>query len=384
MPTKQHKNNTTTAATIDLAELPSDTTMYGEFGNEKDIYTYVYIKDILRMKAEMLNKKMSRSLVAYDIAVDESDKLSDMLTKIEDTLNDQLYKEGYDIRLIDDFKKDDTDVILELFESHVDDPEEKNQFIIYLPEMIFEDSDMTTDSRGYGELIRKGTVNRYASSYCSRMDRVEAKRQIIEYENNETEPKHSVAKEIVDIGVKKDKLQVYVEEIREEGMSALNNYADEFYYREDKFRAIDALFEFLGYTNLVGFKNVVREAFGYNERILKEVIHEYSKEYNRLEFNPILFNEVKPDILKDDLKLDKYVLKDVYNVLYEKDKYLILEFISQNYKSYHTNNLRKRLMEIGYIEEKTNREFVIYIKKHMDYHGISYESVDSKNIFFKR
>ena len=74
MPTKQHKNNTTTAQTIDLAELPSDTTMYGDFGTEKKIYTYVYIKDILRMKAEMLNKKMSRSLVAYDIAVDESDE----------------------------------------------------------------------------------------------------------------------------------------------------------------------------------------------------------------------------------------------------------------------------------------------------------------------
>jgi hypothetical protein len=307
-----------------------------------------------------------------------------MLTKIEDTLNDQLHKEGYDIRLIDDFKKDDTDVILELFESHVDDPEEKNQFIIYLPELIFEDSDMTTDSRGYGELIRKGTVNRYASSYCSRMDRVEAKRQIIEYENNETEPKHSVAKDIVDIGVKKDRLQVYVDEIREEGVSALKNYADEFYYRKDKFRAIDAWFESLGYTNLVAFKNGVRKAFGYNERILKEVIHEYSKEYNRLEFNPKIFNEVKPDILKDDGQLDKYVLEDVYNVLYEKNNHLILEFISQNYKIYNTNNLRLRLIELGYIEEKTNREFVSYIKKHLGYHGIVYESVDSTNIVFKK
>jgi len=384
MPTKQHKNNTTTAATIDVAELPSDTTMYGDFGTEKKIYTYVYIKDILRMKAEMLNKKMSRSLVAYDIAVDESDKLSDMLTKIEDTLNDQLHKEGYDLRLIDEFKKDDTDVILELFESQVDDPEEKKQFSIYLPELIFEDSDMTTDSRGYGELIRKGTVNRYASSYCSRMDRVEAKRQIIEYENNETEPTHSVAKDIVDIGVKKDKLQVYVEEIREEGISALKNYADEFYYRKDKFRAIDAWFEFLGYNNLVVFKNGVRQAFGYKERNLKEVIHEYSKEYNRLDFNPNLFGEVKPDIIKDDGGLDKYKLEYVYNVLYEKDNYLILEFISQNYKAYPTNNLRKRLLELGYIEEKTNREFVSYIKKHMDYHGIVYESVDSTNIVFKK
>jgi hypothetical protein len=45
-------------------------------------------------------------------------------------------------------------------------------------------------------------------------------------ENNETEPTHSVAKDIVDIGVKKDRLQVYVEEIREEGISALKNYAD--------------------------------------------------------------------------------------------------------------------------------------------------------------
>jgi hypothetical protein len=384
MPTKQNKNNTTTAATIDLAELPSDTTMYGDFGTEKEIYTYVYVKDILRMKSEMLNKKMSRSLVAYDIAVDESDDLSDMLTNIEDTLNDQLHKEGYDIRLIDDFKKDDTDVILELFESHVDDPEEKNQFIIYLPELIFEDSDMTTDSRGYGELIRKGTVNRYASSYCSRMDRVEAKRQIIEYENNETEPKHSVAKDIVDIGVKKDRLQVYVDEIREEGVSALKNYADEFYYRKDKFRAIDAWFESLGYTNLVAFKNGVRKAFGYNERSMKEVIHEYSKEYNRLEFNPKIFNEVKPDIIKDDGKLDKYVLEDVYNVLYEKDSHLILEFISQNYRAYNTNNLRLRLIELGYIEEKTNREFVSYIKKHLDYHGIVYKSVDSTNIVFNK
>ena len=384
MPTKQNKNNTTTAQTIDLAELPSDTTMYGDFGTEKKIYTYVYIKDILRMKAEMLNKKMSRSLVAYDIAVDESDELSDMLTKIEDTLNDQLYKQGYDIILIDEFKKDDTAVILELFESHVDDPEEKNQFIIYLPELIFEDSDMTTDSRGYGELIRKGTVNRYASSYCSRMDRVEAKRQIIEYENNETEPTHSVAKDIVDIGVKKDKLQVYVEEIREEGISALKNYADEFYYRKDKFRAIDAWFEYLGYANLFPFKKGVRQAFGYNERNLKEVIHDYSKEYNRLEFNPNLFNEVKPDIIKDDGGLDKYVLEYVYNVLYEKDDYLILEFISQNYKAFPTNSLRKRLIEIGYIEEKTNREFVSYIKKHLDYHGIVYESVDSTNIVFKK
>jgi hypothetical protein len=216
------------------------------------------------------------------------------------------------------------------------------------------------------------------------MDRVEAKRQIIEYENNETEPTHSVAKDIVDIGVKKDKLQVYVEEIREEGISALKNYADEFYFRKDKFRAIDAWFEFLGYTNLVVFKNALRQAFGYNERILKEVIHEYSREYNRLEFNPKIFNEVKPDIIKDDLKLDKYVLEDVYNVLYEKDNHLILEFISQNYKAYHTNNLRKRLIELGYIEEKTNREFVSYIKKHMDYHGIVYESVDSTNIFFKK
>jgi hypothetical protein len=384
MPTKQHKNNTTTAATIDLAELPSDTTMYGDFGTEKKIYTYVYIKDILRMKAEMLNKKMSRSLVAYDIAVDESDELSDMLTKIEDTLNDQLYNEGYNLRLIDEFKKDDTDVTLELFESHVDDPEEKKQFSIYLPELIFEDSDMTTDSRGYGELIRKGTVNRYASSYSSRMDRVEAKRQIIEYENNETEPTHSVAKDIVDIGVKKDKLQVYVEEIREEGISALKNYADEFYYRKDKFRAIDAWFEYLGYTNLFPFKKGVRKAFGYNERNLKKVIHDYSKEYNRLEFNPNLFGEVKPAILKDDGGLDKYKLEYVYNVLYEKDNYLILEFISQNYNAYPTNSLRKRLIEIGYIEEKTNREFVSYIKKHMDYNGIVYESVDSTTIFFNK
>jgi hypothetical protein len=336
------------------------------------------------MKAEMLNKKMSRSLVAYDIAVDESDELSDMLTKIEDTLNDQLHKEGYDLRLIDNFKKDDTDVIMELFENHVDDPEEKKQFSIYLPELIFEDSDMTTDSRGYGELIRKGTVNRYASSYCSRMDRVEAKRQIIEYENNETEPTHSVAKNIVDIGVKKDKLQVYVEEIREEGFSALKNYADEFYYLKDKFRAIDAWFEFLGYTNLVVFKNGVRQAFGYKERNLKEVIHDYSKEYNRLEFNPNLFNEVKPAIIKEDGRLDKYKLEYVYNILYEKDNYLILEFISQNYKAYNTNNLRKRLIELGYIEEKTNREFVSYIKKHLDYHGIVYESVNSTNIFFKK
>jgi hypothetical protein len=216
------------------------------------------------------------------------------------------------------------------------------------------------------------------------MDRVEAKRQIIEYENNETEPTHSVAKNIVDIGVKKDRLQVYVAEIREEGRSALNNYADEFYYREDKFRAIDAWFEYLGYTNLIGFKNIVREAFGYNERNLKEVIHDYSKEYNRLEFNPKLFHEVKPDIVKDDGRLDKYVLEDVYNILYEKDDYLILEFISQNYKAYNTNNLRKRLIEIGYIEEKTNREFVSYIKKHLDYHGIVYESVNSTNIFFKK
>ena len=384
MPTKQHKNNTTTAATIDLAELPSDTTMYGDFGTEKKIYTYVYIKDILRMKAEMLNKKMSRSLVAYDIAVDESDELSDMLTNIEDTLNDQLYKQGYDIILIDEFKKDDTDVILELFESQVDDPEEKKQFSIYLPELIFEDSDMTTDSRGYGELIRKGTVNRYASSYCSRMDRVEAKRQIIEYENNETEPTHSVAKDIVDIGVKKDKLQVYVEEIREEGISALKNYADEFYYRKDKFRAIDAWFEYLGYTNLFPFKKGVQQAFGYNERNLKEVIHDYSKEYNRLDFNPNLFNEVKPAIIKEDGRLDKYKLEYVYNVLYEKDNYLILEFISQNYKSYKTNSLRKILIELGYIEEKTNREFVSYIKKHMDYYGIVYESVNSTNIFFNK
>jgi len=384
MPTKQNKNNTTTAATIDVAELPSDTTMYGDFGTEKKIYTYVYIKDILRMKAEMLNKKMSRSLVAYDIAVDESDELSDMLTKIEDTLNDQLHKEGYDLRLIDEFKKDDTDVILELFESQVDDPEEKKQFSIYLPELIFEDSDMTTDSRGYGELIRKGTVNRYASSYCSRMDRVEAKRQIIEYENNETEPSHSVAKDIVDIGVKKDKLQVYVEEIREEGISALKNYADEFYFRKDKFRAIDAWFEYLGYTNLFPFKKGVRQAFGYNERNLKEVIHDYSKEYNRLEFNPNLFNEVKPAIIKEDGRLDKYKLEYVYSVLYEKDNYLILEFISQNYKSYKTNSLRKRLIELGYIEEKTNREFVSYIKKHMDSHRIVYESVNSTNIVFKK
>jgi len=336
------------------------------------------------MKAEMLNKKMSRSLVAYDIVVDESDELSDMLTNIEDTLNDQLYKQGYDIILIDEFKKDDTAVILELFESHVDDPEEKNQFIIYLPELIFEDSDMTTDSRGYGELIRKGTVNRYASSYCSRMDRVEAKRQIIEYENNETEPTHSVAKDIVDIGVKKDRLQVYVDEIREEGISALKNYADEFYYRKDKFRAIDAWFESLGYTNLVAFKNGVRQAFEYNERNLKEVIHEYSKEYNRLEFNPKIFTEVKPDIIKEDGKLDKYVLEDVYNVLYEKNNHLILEFISQNYKAYNTNSLRLILIELGYIEEKTNREFVSYIKKHLDYHGIVYESVDSTNIVFKK
>jgi len=216
------------------------------------------------------------------------------------------------------------------------------------------------------------------------MDRVEAKRQIIEYENNETEPTHSVAKDIVDIGVKKDRLEVYVDEIREEGVSALKNYADEFYYRKDKFRAIDAWFESLGYTNLVAFKNGVRKAFGYNERILKEVIHEYSKEYNRLEFNPKIFNEVKPDIIKDDGKLDKYVLEDVYNVLYEKDSHLILEFISQNYRAYNTNNLRLRLIELGYIEEKTNREFVSYIKKHMDYHGIVYESVDSTNIFFKK
>ena len=203
-------------------------------------------------------------------------------------------------------------------------------------------------------------------------------------ENNETEPTHSVAKDIVDIGVKKDRLQVYVEEIREEGISALKNYADEFYFRKDKFRAIDAWFESLGYTNLVPFKNGVRKAFGYNERNLKEVINDYSKEYNRLEFNPNLFNEVKPAIIKDDGRLDKYKLEYVYNVLYEKDNYLILEFISQNYKSYKTNSLRKRLIELGYIEEKTNREFVSYIKKHMDYHGIVYESVNSTNIFFNK
>jgi len=216
------------------------------------------------------------------------------------------------------------------------------------------------------------------------MDRVEAKRQIIEYENNETEPTHSVAKDIVDIGVKKDRLQVYVDEIREEGISALKNYADEFYYRKDKFRAIDAWFESLGYINLVAFKNGVRQAFEYNERNLKEVIHEYSKEYNRLEFNPKIFTEVKPDIIKEDGKLDKYVLEDVYNVLYEKNNHLILEFISQNYKAYNTNSLRLILIELGYIEEKTNREFVSYIKKHLDYHGIVYESVDSTNIVFKK
>ena len=54
MPTKQHKNNTNTAQTIDLSELPSDTTMYGDFGTEKKIYTYVYIKDILRVSYHAL------------------------------------------------------------------------------------------------------------------------------------------------------------------------------------------------------------------------------------------------------------------------------------------------------------------------------------------
>jgi len=111
---------------IDYSQFPSNTPVYGEFSNENNIYTYVYIKEALRIKSNMLNKTMRRSLIAYDIIVDEKEELKDPLTYMEETLDNQLEDMGYPVKYINEYKKDDVDKVGNYLKHHLKMQQIKN------------------------------------------------------------------------------------------------------------------------------------------------------------------------------------------------------------------------------------------------------------------
>lgn len=369
---------------IDYSQFPSNTPVYGEFSNENNIYTYVYIKEALRIKSNMLNKTMRRSLIAYDIIVDEKEELKDPLTYMEETLDNQLEDMGYPVKYINEYKKDDVEKVEKLFETSYENATDKKQFKVYLPNIIFNNTELTSDNRNYNKILEDGFLNRYAISYSSRMDRVEAKRQLIDYETNNIQPTHAIAQELIETDCKEDKIPVYLDEIRKEGIPALEKYKDEFYYRKDKFRAFEALYEYFDYSDLYRWKYTIQRVFGYTDRVLKSTIDDYCKEYNRLMYNDVLFEECNEDILNEDGSLNKHVLIDIYELLYKQNKYLLIEYIYNNYKAYKLTDLKYKLTFIGYVDDKNKKDFVQFLKQHMNHYDIEYVKINKHNIVFRK
>ena len=136
---------------------------------------------------------MTKGVKAYEALLFKYDEYNDSLTKIEQRIDDELTDLTSE-RFVEQVNKINVDI-----DGHISDDFGENEFAdrvnIHLPKIL---NDQITIKRGVGEHLADAVFALSESVYSDRLDRVNAKRELVEFiEDNRSKVDHPVAYDIV-------------------------------------------------------------------------------------------------------------------------------------------------------------------------------------------
>lgn len=301
-------------------EIPTRTLLHGTDSTEKRVNMPKWVHQRLREWSELRNRRMTQGVVAYECLLFEYDCFTDEYDRMENHLNEQLRLEDVDVESLDSLTHTGEESIEEGMKSVEDAEETRERIRIWLPESIEEQADW---SRGWGEKLGQAVVSVYASDYMDRLDRIDCKKDILQYARTGEEPSHSVAEMVVDehseiIG-ESDEDTYRVETV--EDYKGIAGNLD--YWQTDRYPALRSLYHSVGSISRDALVRLVCEAHDISDTDhARRKISEFEDEYEDVDFG-------EDDSVEEED--DSVELSDV--VEDEGLKVAIHRFVEDNFKS---------------------------------------------------
>lgn len=176
--------------------IPSRTLLHGTDSTQKQVNIEKWVHQRIHEWATHQNKRMTQGVVSYECFLFAYDEMQDEFDQIEARLNKTLAQNGISVRAMNGLRWAKKSKIQKQMQDIADPHETKQRVRIWIPTKIQEQASW---ERKWGSRLGDAVVDLYSSVYTERLDRIEVKRELLNYLDSEIEPEHPVAQAVVEL-----------------------------------------------------------------------------------------------------------------------------------------------------------------------------------------
>lgn len=330
-----------------------------------DAYVYKFLKNM----AEEGNKTKTKGTLSYELLQFDNPSYDDALVRLEINIDKELDNEGIDAEWFDGIADSNVNVdsFMYTFLAEQESPYEKYENINI---QILEEFDDSLDwSRGWSQRLSDAIRTVVSSGFSSRMDRIEAKQDLLNNVRMGEEPEHKVIAGLLYDSddyhypkslVKKVKSDMPVWELVDTfDFDTMVDECSDMTQWDERFEAIYSAYSDESEEEVAKF---VRETWGIGQKYAEDKVSEFASEYD-IDFNDDVEDEEEDEEFRNFQEIHKKLMFEVIRNDYsdEAEKLLgqliqtkIENALSDNLKMYRFAAI---LEKAKLIENQTKKQY---------------------------